>query len=88
MNARSESSTVPPPYFYIIQSETGEGIVEYSSQSAPPEKGKILNLKNITRNYGHVEVMNVEKMFEPGRQVVKVTVKPTIWTPPPRLGDL
>jgi hypothetical protein len=78
MDARSKSSTVPPPYLYIIQSEAGKSIVEYISQAAPPEKGQVLNLQNITRNYGHVEVMNVEKMLEPDRQVVKVTVKPTV----------
>ena len=74
MDARSESVTARPYYFYIIQSEAGKIIVQYESHSLPPEKGSILNLKNITKDYGHVEVISVEQIIE-DHHVVKVTVK-------------
>jgi hypothetical protein len=76
MFARSNSPTAPPSYFYIIQSEAGEIIVEYESNVAPPVKGKILTLTNITRNYDDVVVMKVEAVVELHRKVVRVTVKP------------
>jgi len=75
MDARSESSTARPYYFYIIQSEAGKIIVQYESHSPPPEKGWTLNLKNITKDYGNVEVINVEQILKEVHEVVKVTVK-------------
>ena len=75
MEARSESATARPYYFYIIQSEDGKIIVQYESQAPPPEKGSRLNLKNITKDYGHVEVINVEQILKEVHEVVKVTVK-------------
>ena len=75
MDARSESSTARPYYFYIIQREAEKIIVQYESHSPPPEKGSILNLKNITKDYGNVEVINVEQILKEVNEVVKVTVK-------------
>ena len=74
MDARSESATARPYYFYIIQSEAGKIIVQYESHALPPEKGSILHLQNITKNYGDVEVVNVEQIIE-DHHVVKVTVR-------------
>jgi len=75
MDARSESATARPYYMYILQSEAGKIIVEYESQAPPPEKGRILNLNNVTRDYGHVEVIHVERILKEVHEVVKVTVK-------------
>ena len=75
MDARSERATARPYYVYIIQSEAGKIIVQYESHSPPPEKGSILNLKNITKDYGDVEVINVEQVLKEVNEVIKVTVK-------------
>ena len=70
---------MPQTYFYIIQSESGESIVEYDSLSPPALLGRVLNLKNITSNHGHVEVINVERLTEVDHTLVRVTVKPVLW---------
>ena len=81
MVGRSESPTAPQPYFYIIQSEAGESIVEYGSNSAPPNIGNILNLTNITSDHEFVEVVQVEQIPAGAQTVVRVTVKPATWSP-------
>jgi hypothetical protein len=81
MVTQSNRPTAPPSYFYIIQSEAGQMIVEYASNAAPPVRGKILDLENITRNHGYVEVMKVEQVGEHNYTVVRVTVKPAPWRP-------
>ena len=65
-----------PAFYYIFQAEDGESIVEYESNVFPPEEGKIMNLTNITSDYGFVEVLKVEQMPADDRVVVRVTVAP------------
>jgi hypothetical protein len=67
--------------YYIFQEEDGTSIVEYESNALPPEKGQILNLTHITRDYGFVQVLKVEQLPGEDHVVVRVTVERITWQP-------
>jgi hypothetical protein len=61
-------------FYYIIQGEGGERIVEYPSHVAPPEIGAILDLTNITSDHELVQVMGVDQTLEEDHTLAKVKV--------------
>lgn len=63
-------------YFYVIRNELGKPIAEYVSSDLPPVEGAILNLRPITSQHNHVEVIQVTEFPLPGHTVVLVTAKP------------